>query len=122
MKAIKISFSVLATVSILFLAGFASQSLQAGTPSSTAIAILDSCPTANFSITNNNVSADTPVQFSNLSTGASSYLWVFGDGTTSTNANPSHVYGTPGTYTAKLYATFGGCTVEVLGTEDIIIW
>ncbi|GAB5520111.1 MAG: hypothetical protein RhofKO_23620 [Rhodothermales bacterium] len=29
-------------------------------------------------------------------------LWEFGDGTTSTNCNPSHTYGQPGTYTAKL--------------------
>ncbi|HDR7613206.1 TPA: collagenase ColA [Bacillus mycoides] len=31
-----------------------------------------------------------------------SYLWDFGDGTTSTEANPTHVYGKEGTYTAKL--------------------
>ncbi|RAN85892.1 hypothetical protein B5P41_32440, partial [Bacillus sp. SRB_28] len=31
-----------------------------------------------------------------------SYLWDFGDGTTSTEANPTHVYGKEGTYTARL--------------------
>ncbi|MGE7875421.1 collagenase ColA [Bacillus paramycoides] len=31
-----------------------------------------------------------------------SYLWDFGDGTTSTEANPTHVYEKEGTYTAKL--------------------
>ncbi|WP_410985671.1 collagenase ColA [Bacillus cereus] len=31
-----------------------------------------------------------------------SYLWDFGDGTTSTEANPTHVYGKEGTYTVKL--------------------
>ncbi|OFD77159.1 MULTISPECIES: collagenase ColA [Bacillus cereus group] len=31
-----------------------------------------------------------------------SYLWDFGDGTTSTEANPTHVYGKEGAYTAKL--------------------
>ncbi|WP_017149860.1 collagenase ColA [Bacillus bingmayongensis] len=31
-----------------------------------------------------------------------SYLWNFGDGTTSTKANPIHVYGKEGTYTAEL--------------------
>ncbi|MBF7150031.1 collagenase ColA [Bacillus toyonensis] len=30
------------------------------------------------------------------------YLWDFGDGTTSTEANPTHVYDKEGTYTAKL--------------------
>ena len=33
------------------------------------------------------------------------YLWDFGDGTNSTSANPTHVYATPGTYTATLMVT-----------------
>ena len=33
------------------------------------------------------------------------YLWDFGDGTNSTLANPTHVYTTAGTYTAKLLVT-----------------
>ena len=33
------------------------------------------------------------------------YLWNFGDGTDSTLANPTHVYTTPGTYTATLLVT-----------------
>lgn len=31
-----------------------------------------------------------------------SYLWNFGDDTTSTEANPTHVYGEKGTYTVEL--------------------
>lgn len=44
------------------------------------------------------------VQFSNLSSGASDYLWDFGDGGTTTAANPSRTYGLPGTYTVCLTA------------------
>jgi PKD repeat protein len=33
------------------------------------------------------------------------YLWDFGDGTNSTLVNPTHVYTTPGTYTATLLVT-----------------
>ncbi|MGC4102669.1 PKD domain-containing protein [Ferruginibacter sp.] len=42
--------------------------------------------------------------------GIASYLWDFGDGGTSTAANPSHTYGVQGTYTVKLYITTNdGC-------------
>ncbi|MBI9040706.1 PKD-like domain-containing protein, partial [Lutibacter sp.] len=45
-------------------------------------------------------------------TGAvSSYLWNFGDGTTSNQQNPFHYYLKPGTYTVTLTETLtGGCT------------
>lgn len=40
-----------------------------------------------------------------------SYLWDFGDGTTSTSANPSHTYTVQGTYTVSLTITTStGCT------------
>ena len=39
-----------------------------------------------------------------------SFNWVFGDGGMSTQLSPTHYYGTPGTYTPKLYLTGpGGC-------------
>ncbi len=42
--------------------------------------------------------------FINTSVGANSYLWNFGDGTTSTDQNPWHVYDTVGYYTVSLIA------------------
>lgn len=46
-----------------------------------------------------------PVQFDNLTTGgATSYLWEFGDGETSTEENPSHLYYNVGVYSVKLTA------------------
>ncbi|MBO7133071.1 MAG: gliding motility-associated C-terminal domain-containing protein [Bacteroidales bacterium] len=43
------------------------------------------------------------VQFENTSQGTS-FLWNFGDGTTSTQTNPSHTYTNGGTYTVMLIA------------------
>jgi len=43
--------------------------------------------------------------FNNSSTGAVSYLWDFGDGNTSTEESPTHVYATADTYTVTLTAT-----------------
>lgn len=45
--------------------------------------------------------------FMNASTNATSYLWDFGDGNTSTDENPSHTYTVPGTYTVTLTAMNG---------------
>lgn len=45
------------------------------------------------------------VQFTNRSENAQSYLWDFGDGTTSEEAEPLHVYETGGIYTVVLTVT-----------------
>jgi PKD repeat protein len=46
------------------------------------------------------------VRFTDLSqNGPTSWLWTFGDGQTSTERNPTHVYQRPGTYEVKLRAT-----------------
>lgn len=56
---------------------------------------------ANFTFTQNLLTAT----FTNTSTNASTYLWDFGDGMTSTETNPVHTYASPGTYTVTLSAT-----------------
>jgi PKD repeat protein len=52
-----------------------------------------------------------PVSFINLSTGASTYLWDFGDGAgTSTSISPSYIYPNPGQYQTTLISTnSSGC-------------
>lgn len=62
-------------------------------------------PTANFSFTGNNQYAPATVNFTNLSSNATSYLWNFGDGTTSSSTNPTHTYTSGGNYTVTLKAT-----------------
>ncbi len=60
-----------------------------------------SLPVANFTT----AAQELSVTFTNTSANASSYLWNFGDGFTSTEANPVHTYTTPGTYTVTLSAS-----------------
>lgn len=48
--------------------------------------------------------------FTNQSQNATSYLWKFGDGDSSTQVDPDHKYTAAGNYTVTLYATNGGCT------------
>ncbi len=62
-------------------------------------------PTAGF--VGNPTSGEVPltVNFTNQSSGATSYSWTFGDGGTSTATNPNHNYTSGGTYTVTLTAT-----------------
>ncbi|MEI7725924.1 MAG: GEVED domain-containing protein [Bacteroidota bacterium] len=63
-------------------------------------------PKANFTAVPNPVCTGGLVHFTNNSTGGGSYLWDFGDGTTSTLANPpDHNYISAGFYTVILTAT-----------------
>lgn len=48
---------------------------------------------------------NTPNTFTNQSVGASEYLWDFGDGSTSTETNPIHVFQKDGTYNVCLTAS-----------------
>lgn len=68
-------------------------------------------PTAFFSWSPNPPIENTPVQFTNQSTGAIRYLWNFGDGESSTLTDPSHQYQVTDTFRAELIAyTAAGCT------------
>ncbi|MEW5746920.1 MAG: PKD domain-containing protein, partial [Nitrospirota bacterium] len=50
--------------------------------------------------------APLAISFVDASTGSiKSWFWEFGDGTTSTAANPSHTYSKPGNYTVKMTVT-----------------
>ncbi|MDX1908800.1 MAG: S8 family serine peptidase [Bacteroidia bacterium] len=62
---------------------------------------------ANFAASNLliDLSFNPTVNFTDQSTNATSWLWDFGDGTTSTLKNPSHTYYYPGIYQVSLLAT-----------------
>ncbi len=69
------------------------------------ITILD-VPSVDFSYQATPDCFGASVDFQNLSTNATSWLWDFGDGTISTDENPpTHFYLNPGTYTVTLTAT-----------------
>lgn len=57
--------------------------------------------------------APADVQFTNNSTNAQTYLWDFGDGTTSTDDSPLHTYADLGAYTVILTADAGVCGSSV---------
>ena len=61
-------------------------------------------PTASFTASPNPGPENTPTQFTNQSTGASSYIWNFGDGSTSTDINPVYQFTSTGTFDVCLQA------------------
>src|SRR6185436_14105135 len=61
------------------------------------------------------------VTFTNLTSGtAGTYLWNFGDGTTSSATNPSHTYTNSGLFTVSLRSSGIGGTNTLTKTNVII--
>ena len=71
--------------------------------------------------TTNTVSGQPPlpVMFTNLSTGANSYLWNFGDGNFSTDVNPFNIYTNSGDFYPSLIALNSLCPSD---TSTLAIW
>jgi PKD repeat protein len=64
------------------------------------IVVVEPAPGSNFDYTSNGTTFD----FTNTSVDADQYLWLFGDGETSTLANPTHTYLSGGSATVYLIA------------------
>ncbi|MDB5236346.1 MAG: hypothetical protein JWR44_3339 [Hymenobacter sp.] len=63
-----------------------------------------------------------PIQFTDLTTNLpTSWLWAFGDGTTSTLQNPTHQYTTSGTYNVTLSATNTNGTASITRLNAVTI-
>jgi len=80
-------------------------------------------PLASFTADTTIVTLPTAaVQFTNNSINATSYLWDFGDGTTSTAVNPLYIYTYADTFTVKLTAGSGsGCDNTMIKRNYIIV-
>jgi len=79
-------------------------------------------PTASFTSTPASGTAPLSVQFTDTSTGSpTGWSWNFGDGTTSTVHNPSHVYETAGTFDVTLTASNAGGSNTVTHTAAVSV-
>jgi len=61
-----------------------------------------------------------PVQFTDQSQGAGSWLWDFGDGNSSSDQNPAHTYDLPGQYSVKLTTTSENGCIDTEIKSDFI--
>jgi PKD repeat protein len=79
-------------------------------------------PVADFNGTPTTITLAEAISFTDLSTmNPTSWLWDFGDGTTSALKNPTHKYGEVGTYTVKLTATNAGGTSTTTKTAYVVV-
>ena len=79
-------------------------------------------PVAGFTGAPTSGIAPLAVQFTNQTSGeVTSYQWSFGDGGTSTAANPGYTYTTPGTYAVTLTATGPGGTSTASRPAYIVV-
>jgi len=69
------------------------------------------------------IAVSTPIQFEDQSAEAVEWLWDFGDGTYSQEAQPTHIYEQPGSYTVTLTITDeAGCSSTIsYGLYEIFV-
>ncbi len=68
-----------------------------------------------------NVCTNSAVQFTDASSAVpASSAWTFGDGSTSNETSPSHVYAFQGTYDVTLEASFGNCVGTITKKVTIV--
>jgi PKD repeat protein len=93
----------------------------AGTDETTSLISVLEPPVAHFSASQTEVMTGTEIEFEDTSTGdIENWTWDFGDGTTSTTQNPSHIYENAGVYTITLEVSNSvGLNVETM--KDYIV-
>ena len=96
-----------------------------GSDTETKVAYIDVGlpPVASFTANVTGGNAPLTVQFTDTSTGnVTAWSWDFGDGTTSTEQNPTYTYEAAGTYTVTLIATNEYGSDEEIRTDYITVY
>jgi PKD repeat protein len=87
-----------------------------------SVVVPSSPPVVGFSASPASGTAPLTVAFTNTTTGqVTTWVWDFGDGTTSTAQNPTHVYGAAGTYKPVLTATGPGGSMSKTAATAISV-
>ena len=75
---------------------------------------------ADFSASDSIFCLGDSVSFTDLSAGSpTSWLWDFGDGTTDTSRNPTHIYNSPGTYDVSLIVS-GNTVIDTITKSSFV--
>jgi PKD repeat protein len=99
-----------------------SRKAESGYSNEIRVSIPSTAPVPAFSASPTSGTAPLAVTFTNQSTGqVTTWLWDFGDGTTSSAQAPAHTYANPGSYTPKLTASGPGGTATKTATTPISV-
>lgn len=82
--------------------------------------IYPATPTASFNMSATSGNYPLTVKFENTSSGASSYSWSFGDGATSTEFSPTHVFARMGLYEVVLEVRNGSVTSTARSSVQVL--
>ncbi|PIY11641.1 MAG: hypothetical protein COZ18_03540 [Flexibacter sp. CG_4_10_14_3_um_filter_32_15] len=115
----EISFNSNSTIpTILYITG--ADSLIESTPVSTRLEVIQVIPNFDFP-RELYLDEQTTLRLTDNTFGTTSWLWDFGDGTTSTIRNPIHTYNTQGNYTISLTVrTSEGC--QGIGSKSLLVF
>lgn len=83
--------------------------------------VVGSKPVADFVATPLEACATEPIYFTNLSAPFTELVWSFGDGNTSADPNPPHLYKEAGYFNVQLIATNSGCSDTMIKANYIHI-
>lgn len=102
---------------------YAYDSTSCNTIDSTTFTIsVNPIPVASFTFSPVPAVENKPIDFNNASTGADKYKWNFGDGDSSTEVNPSHLYNATAGYKVCLSAiSSAGCSDDTCLTVSALI-
>ena len=95
-----------------------------GTTTATVTITVVDGPVADFSASNTTVCQSSGVvQFTNNSSSYDSCVWDFGDGSTSNQINPVHIYNLPGQFSVTLvaYDRFNNCSNSITKTQFVTV-
>ncbi|MEO6167292.1 MAG: PKD domain-containing protein [Chitinophagales bacterium] len=77
-------------------------------------------PVADFSISNSNPAYNTQVDFADMSTNDPiDWVWDFGDGGSSNQPNPSHIFAGSGSYNVKMVSSNCGGADSIIKTVNV---
>ena len=111
------TFNTAGTYTVSYTASIQGATAGCADTASVVVDVLPS-PTAQFDVDNDAACDQLTVAFTNTSINGLSYLWNFGDGTTSTLQDPPpHFYGSYGSYTISLTVTNSQGCVDVTTRE-----